>query len=716
MKLVVDEVTTSSDGFTTSKKAYIAQENLGIIFDTLSKSFYSDPIGSIIREYSNNSIDAFVAAGKDPRPVIEFKKEDRSLHFIDEGTGLNPEQMESIFLSFGESTKRNTDDQIGSFGLGSKSAISYTPAFYITTRTDGVEYQYLFSKTGPIPELDLLQTFVTDKPNGTDVWFYLKPANSNYSYQETELELFVTAINRQLPYLENVEFRGLPNKNEFTLFKGDHFIYRPDLKIQNGLLHICFGHNVYPINFQELDRKPIEFDGALLFGIDSGLQVTPNREQIRYTSEVKELINNKIDLLQEELQIRYDLEERDSPSLLEFLKDRKRKAQLQIGDKTLELTSFGVKKNWFYKPLEGLSLVIPDSLETIFSCVHFKSPFKRGYVRLEKLLDHPDKFYLAASEPAAESRNKTLRDWNAEGILWPKQLKINPELINVFYPKKASYERKWDYVKQEYVETINNNGIDWQGEIEFFFELVREELQAVLPAYEEVPKYKPYRTYDYRGEGEVSVRWGGKSQEYLSLQRLSKSARYLILVEDKTTAELFSDMVRDSYGRDKSFYIGKKKLGKGGYRYTRALLKVITTTKQDVKKVKTLHNVQTLDWFFTQPMWPSILKKASLTALKKEYYRIKRTVGYIKPAWLDEVRRLIDSPEVINAEFFAARYGGVVPEHPLTASVREVASTFKQVEAFSQINNHSSFLQSMVAVIKLKHLYKQQAERCKSQK
>lgn len=88
----------------------------GKVFRIISKSFYSDPIGSIVRELSNNAWDSYIGTDKTPRVQIEYK--DDYLYFIDEGTGMSKDFMLNEYIQIGHSTKEENSVAIGCFGLG----------------------------------------------------------------------------------------------------------------------------------------------------------------------------------------------------------------------------------------------------------------------------------------------------------------------------------------------------------------------------------------------------------------------------------------------------------------------------------------------------------------------------------------------------------------------------------------------------------------------
>ena len=272
-----------------SHKAEIDAEDLGWILQILSTNLYSDPIGSLIREYSSNAWDANVEAGKKDKPIevgIITSRDTGSYWYVtDLGPGLSPERIDTVYRKFGKSTKRDSNEAIGMMGLGKFSGLSYTNEIYITTRVDGTEYQYLMHKSEGTPQIDLLISVPTDKPNGTTIKINIK----DYRDKST----FISSTRDQLAFFENVYFviDEEPGLNDtFKMVVGKTFTYS---SLENRRhLRLKIGPVSYPLEMNNLDPQ-IQQDFmyvknyraiALNFNIGE-LAITPNRESILYNKQ-----------------------------------------------------------------------------------------------------------------------------------------------------------------------------------------------------------------------------------------------------------------------------------------------------------------------------------------------------------------------------------------------------------------------------------------------
>ena len=105
-----------------------------IAFDILSSKLYSNPVLAVVRELLTNAYDSQVAAGNADKEidVIFPTALDTEFSIRDYGTGLSKEDVMTLYTTFFDSTKSNSNDFTGGFGLGSKTPFSYTSSFTST--------------------------------------------------------------------------------------------------------------------------------------------------------------------------------------------------------------------------------------------------------------------------------------------------------------------------------------------------------------------------------------------------------------------------------------------------------------------------------------------------------------------------------------------------------------------------------------------------------
>lgn len=163
----------------------IDEEGLPALFGMLS-GMYNDPALAVIREYTTNAIDANIESGTDKPVDVYLPSELGEATFIvqDYGPGMSKQEVRDTYSKYVKSTKRNSNDFAGMFGIGSKSALAYTNQFTVESIQDGVRTVMTFSKARSAPEIDVRQ-FKSDRPNGTIVKIPVSDMNSfNYKARE----------------------------------------------------------------------------------------------------------------------------------------------------------------------------------------------------------------------------------------------------------------------------------------------------------------------------------------------------------------------------------------------------------------------------------------------------------------------------------------------------------------------------------------------------
>ena len=99
-----------------------------IIIDIIRKKIYNHPIRTMVQEYLSNAKDACIEVGKDSDAIEVTLPTSLNPQFCvrDYGVGMSDERVKDVFVRYGISTKRETNKQLGCFGIGAKSGWAYT--------------------------------------------------------------------------------------------------------------------------------------------------------------------------------------------------------------------------------------------------------------------------------------------------------------------------------------------------------------------------------------------------------------------------------------------------------------------------------------------------------------------------------------------------------------------------------------------------------------
>ena len=131
----------------TIHKATISQDDVNLIMDILAK-LYTHPETAVIREYVTNAVDAHIKANvKVPVEVTLPTNSNPTLTVKDYGEGLDMHDILAVYGNFGVSDKRNSNDFIGGFGIGSKSGLTVSDKIYVESIKDGLQNIFELKRT-----------------------------------------------------------------------------------------------------------------------------------------------------------------------------------------------------------------------------------------------------------------------------------------------------------------------------------------------------------------------------------------------------------------------------------------------------------------------------------------------------------------------------------------------------------------------------------------
>ena len=108
--------------------------DIAFIVDMFADKVYSHKERAVIRELSCNAHDSHILAGTTDVPFNVHLPTQLEPDFTirDYGTGLTDSEIRNIFAGIGISTKRDSNEVIGCFGIGSLSPYSLTDSFIVT--------------------------------------------------------------------------------------------------------------------------------------------------------------------------------------------------------------------------------------------------------------------------------------------------------------------------------------------------------------------------------------------------------------------------------------------------------------------------------------------------------------------------------------------------------------------------------------------------------
>lgn len=306
-------------------------------FSILSSGLYTDPEMAIIRELSCNAYDAHVAAKNINTPFEIHLPNDLEpfLSIKDYGIGLSDEDIQGemvpvmvedstgelipatddeglprynrtggLYTTYFDSTKTNSNDFIGALGLGSKSPFSYSDAFEVTSRHNGKKRTYaIFLNEDGIPTIAKMGDINTDEHSGLEVKITIKPEDFYKFKNKTATALMYFPVKPKVTGVINFEFEQLPKYKIET----DEWMLSSAGRYSSSSLIAVQGNVAYRVNSQQVKDK-VDYDlyefvnrSHIVMFFDIGeLEVSANREEIRYDAKSVEAIVNKLKKINKE--------------------------------------------------------------------------------------------------------------------------------------------------------------------------------------------------------------------------------------------------------------------------------------------------------------------------------------------------------------------------------------------------------------------------------
>lgn len=290
-----------------------------VVMQTIVRqSMYSDPHRACVVEYYCNAMDAqrerkLAEPDFDDSILPTIKLRDgKSLSIEDRGRGISKHRMENNFASYFSSTKSDTNDQIGGYGLGCKTAFADPNRDSFTVETvylgdDGIKYFYLtyhYIRSDGLTAYAEIQHDPVDISEETGTKIVLP-------IDESELDLYVAVLKRLFFYWDIKPqisgFRDFVWHHYAPFIKNDKWHFNPSKKA----LDIVIEGIPYEVDRQHLPQELKTLQaGVALFFKTGEIAVTSTRESIDYRGDsvlkVEAVLTEAVAEIKEALRTRLD--------------------------------------------------------------------------------------------------------------------------------------------------------------------------------------------------------------------------------------------------------------------------------------------------------------------------------------------------------------------------------------------------------------------------
>lgn len=274
------------------------------VFKILSSDLYTNKIRAVVRELITNMIDAHALNGNPEKFIIQVPgRLDPRFVCRDFGPGMSDFDIQGddnspgLYNSYFSSSKAESNDFIGGFGLGSKSPFSYTDTFSITSYHKGEIRGYVAYMDGDGPQIK--PTFVKemgpDDKTGIEIVVPVEEKDfRNFAYE-------VSYIMR--PFKDLAIINSLDREIDYFPDFDDYYGVNPERYWPGrGGLYAIYGGIVYPIDGVIRDRNWLSIRNEvnyIKFPMGS-LDIAPSREALSLDDRTRKNIIERVKELSEQ--------------------------------------------------------------------------------------------------------------------------------------------------------------------------------------------------------------------------------------------------------------------------------------------------------------------------------------------------------------------------------------------------------------------------------
>ena len=201
----------------------------------------------------------------------------------DYGLGLSKADVYNVFASYGASSKRDSNNFVGMYGLGSKAPFCYTDQFSIISYFEGVKYIYqAYIDDTDIGKISLLTKEQTTELSGMEIRVPIK------TYDHYAFNNEATAFFRYFEPFPVITGYSIRQNTEKPLIEFDNFKY---YGTKYTYPKIVMGNITYPIDQHMMSVPSIDLIIKAPIG---SVEHTASREALEYKKKTKDFIDNAI--------------------------------------------------------------------------------------------------------------------------------------------------------------------------------------------------------------------------------------------------------------------------------------------------------------------------------------------------------------------------------------------------------------------------------------
>lgn len=300
MKVIKEDIELEKSKELTKSTQFRAT-SAGIIrlIEIASKDMYKNPIQSMLTEYVQNAIDAHVVAGI-PEIPIEITMPTKFIpnyKVRDFGSGMHPDEIENIYGAIGESTKKDSNDLLGAFGMGKLVFAAYSGIMNLVSFYRGTKYSYFCRIQNGEGEITPVDVCSTDEPDGLLIDIPIRNADIDICNRTASM---LYSFLEPRPIINNGDSFKYYNLKEEALVK-DGFIITNDASTFSTM-SCSIGNLPFPLSSNDIQidstiRQAFNKVGLILRFKIGEVDIVSSRDSLRYSERTIEAVNSKISIV-----------------------------------------------------------------------------------------------------------------------------------------------------------------------------------------------------------------------------------------------------------------------------------------------------------------------------------------------------------------------------------------------------------------------------------
>ena len=277
-----------AQGVAKQKSCSIDQEDMRYIASLLRNN-YSNPLLATIREIVANALDVT----KNKKVSIQLPTQIEPNFIVrDYGCGLSEEDMLGLYTKYGKSTKRDTNEVIGGFGIGRFAPLSYTDSFIVRSVYKGHKHSYIIRVD---EHDDTIVSQIESEPSGESDGIYVQVGikkDDIAKFLKTFLKTFWyrrDAINLLNESWGSKSYGKAEESNEiFDLYAENR--YWEDLSHYGDEPYVLMGGIPYTVKRSD---KWSMFQKGMVYKAEIGeFKLHHSRETLEYNPQVEKALEN----------------------------------------------------------------------------------------------------------------------------------------------------------------------------------------------------------------------------------------------------------------------------------------------------------------------------------------------------------------------------------------------------------------------------------------